>query len=146
MKGNSCSGVAAAAPENAMAPMASAPNAAARREFSLNASGLNIGRPLSDRPRAPVRRVVGSITTGRGFQKFCVRTPKWFRRGRELFRGGVATKQSFPMLAAGAAILAEAFTQSLSFRQRDGPQGPAMHVPRAFISAKVLPARLDANI
>jgi hypothetical protein len=49
------------------------------------------------------------------------------------------------MLAAGAAILAEGFTQSLSFRQRDGPPGPAMHVPRTFISAKVLPARLDAN-
>jgi hypothetical protein len=52
MKGNSCSGVAAAAPENAIPPIASAPKAAARREFSLNASRLNVGRPLSDRCRA----------------------------------------------------------------------------------------------
>jgi hypothetical protein len=47
MNGNSGSGVAAADPENATAPIASAPKAAAaRREFNFKASRLNIGRPL----------------------------------------------------------------------------------------------------
>src|ERR1019366_3238568 len=88
MKGNSCSGAAAAEPENAIVPIASAPKAAARREFSFNASRLNIGGPLFERPRAPVRRVVDRITSGQRFPVVCVKTPKWFRWGRELFRLG----------------------------------------------------------
>ena len=46
MKGNSGSGEAAADAENAAAPIAMAPKAAARREFSFNASRLNMARPL----------------------------------------------------------------------------------------------------
>src|ERR1700722_8218338 len=46
-KENSCTGDAAAEADNATTPMASAPKAAAaRREFNLIASRLNIGRPL----------------------------------------------------------------------------------------------------
>src|SRR5260370_15576230 len=116
MKGSSCSGVAAAAaPENAMVPIASAPKVAARQEFSLNASGLNIGRPCLI-AIAPVRRVVVAIAMGRKFQDVCVKHEKWFRRARELFRGGVATKQCFRRPAPGAAILADGFTPSLSCR------------------------------
>ena len=46
IKGNNGSGDAAAEAENATAPIAMAPKAAARREFSLNASRLNMARPL----------------------------------------------------------------------------------------------------
>src|SRR5258705_504056 len=70
MNGNSCSGVAAAEPENAMAPIASAPKAAAaRREFSLNASRLSMIRPLLDRPDASFGALGGSLSD-KGFRKF----------------------------------------------------------------------------
>jgi hypothetical protein len=42
MKGNSGNGAAEAAPEKATTPIASAPKAAARRQFSLRVLGLNI--------------------------------------------------------------------------------------------------------
>src|SRR5450759_2731383 len=45
MKGNSGSGPAAAAPEKAIVPIASAPKAAARRALSLNMSRLNMVVP-----------------------------------------------------------------------------------------------------
>jgi hypothetical protein len=46
MKGNSGSGEAAAGAESTTAPIAMAPKAAARQEFSFNASTLNMARPL----------------------------------------------------------------------------------------------------
>src|ERR1700687_1869755 len=82
-KGNSCSGAAAAEPENAIPPIASTPKAAARRELSLNASRLNIGSPLFDR-LAPVRRIVGRITIGQGFQNVCVTGGKMVSSGTEI--------------------------------------------------------------
>src|SRR5260370_30075490 len=116
MKANSRSGVAAAAaPENAMVPIASAPKVDARQEFSLNASGLNIGRPCLI-AIAPVRRVVVAIGMGRKFQDVCVKHEKWFRRARELFRGGVATKQGFRRSSAGAAVFTGRVTTSLARR------------------------------
>ena len=85
----------------AEAPGGGAPKAAAaRREFNFNASRLNIGRPLSDRPRAPVRRVVAASFTGQRFQELCVKTPKWFHPGRELFRRRfiqIAPRQSYSL-------------------------------------------------
>jgi hypothetical protein len=60
MKGNSWNGAAAAWPENATAPIVTAPNAAAaRREFSLRQfsfNELNIGRPLFAPARHLARR------------------------------------------------------------------------------------------
>jgi hypothetical protein len=77
MKGNSCSGVAAAAPENAMVPIASAPKLAARREFSLNASRLNIGPPLFDR-RCAFGALLGGSLTGNGFRMFASKAKNGF--------------------------------------------------------------------
>jgi hypothetical protein len=76
-----------------MAPIASALKAAARREFSLNVSRLNIATPLSDF-FALIRRVVNGISTGQRFQDVCAKAAKRFRRGKELFRRGFARTQS----------------------------------------------------
>ena len=65
-----CSGVAAVEPENAMVPIATAPKAAAaRRQFSLNASRLSMIRPLFDRPGASFGALTGSLSD-KGFRKF----------------------------------------------------------------------------
>jgi hypothetical protein len=70
--------------ENAVAAIASAPKAAAaKRVFSLNE--LNIGRPLFYAQSRRFRRVVGERCTGEPFQDICTKSPKWFRRVRELF-------------------------------------------------------------
>src|ERR1700692_3482541 len=92
-KGNSCSGVAAAEPENAMVPIASAPKAgAAQRQFSLNASRLSMIDPCLS-ARAPISarcwqdhyrtRVSGCLRQRR----------KMTSSGKELFRRGVAKKE-----------------------------------------------------
>jgi hypothetical protein len=70
MKGNSCSGVAAAAPENAMVPIASALKVAARREFSLNASRLNLGRPCLIALARPFGASLDQSLAGEGFRMF----------------------------------------------------------------------------
>jgi hypothetical protein len=94
-KGNSCSGVAAAAePENAIAPIASAPKAAAaQRQFGLNASELSMGISCLS-ALAPVSapcwpdhyrtRVSGSLRQRR----------KMISSGKDLFRRGVAKKKN----------------------------------------------------
>jgi hypothetical protein len=68
--------------------MASAPNvAAAKREFSLRESlnELNICRPLFA-PCAPVSGAsLAQTCTGQAFRDVCTKSPKWFRRGKELF-------------------------------------------------------------
>src|SRR5512141_2652869 len=92
MNGNSCSGAAEAAPENATVANASAPKAA-RRELRFNASGLNMVVPCLEVClcalsffSAPLRRSVRATSTGRRFQNVCVETAKWFRHGKEIFR------------------------------------------------------------
>ena len=57
---DSGSGEPAAAPENAIAPIASAPKATARRELNVNPSRLNIGRPLFE----PCRTSFGALLRG----------------------------------------------------------------------------------
>jgi hypothetical protein len=51
--------------------------------FSLNE--LNIGRPLFYALSRRFRRIVGETCTGEPFQDICTKSPKWFRRVRELF-------------------------------------------------------------
>src|SRR6478672_2685235 len=71
MKGNSCSGVAAAEPENAIAPIASAPKAAAaQRQFNLNASRLSMRGPLFDRPGAVFGALLSGSVSDKGFRMF----------------------------------------------------------------------------
>src|ERR1019366_2885423 len=70
MKGNSCSGAAAAEPENAIVPIASAPKAAARRKFSLSASRLNIGRPLFECFSRQFGASLAGSLAGDGFRMF----------------------------------------------------------------------------
>src|SRR5258707_14030298 len=69
MKGNSCSGVAATEPENAMVPIASAPRAAAaRRKFSLNGSRLNTVGALFERSGASFGASLWAALPGDGFR------------------------------------------------------------------------------
>src|SRR5712671_7729230 len=71
MKGNSCSGVAAAEPENETVPIASAPKAAAAgRQFGLNASRLSMIRPLFDRPDASFGALLSGSVSDKGFRMF----------------------------------------------------------------------------
>ena len=85
----SSSGAAEAAPENPIAPSASAPRATARREFATHPSRLNIVVPCFLKSVCPPRRSFGAllaqISTGQGFQNVCVRAAKWFRRGKDCF-------------------------------------------------------------
>jgi hypothetical protein len=53
------------------------------RVFSLNE--LNIGRPLFYAQSRHFRRVVAQVSTGEAFRDIFTKSPKWFRRVRELF-------------------------------------------------------------
>src|SRR5258706_5930523 len=80
MKGNSCSGAAAAEPENEMVPIASAPKAAAaQRQFGLNASRLSMICPPFDRPDASFGALTGSLSD-KGFRKFASKAQNDFGR------------------------------------------------------------------
>jgi hypothetical protein len=66
--------------ENAIVPIASAPKAAA-----ASFDDLNIGRPLSAPCRANFGASLPQTSTDQPFQDVCTKSPKWFRRVRELF-------------------------------------------------------------
>src|SRR5439155_23196811 len=86
-KGNSGSGAAAAEPENAIVPIASAPKAtAARREFSFNASRLNIARPCFRARQFGVS--LTGISTGQRFQEVCVKRQNGFVGAEKCFVAG----------------------------------------------------------
>jgi hypothetical protein len=79
--GNSGSGAAAAEVEHAIAPIASAPIAAA-----ASFDDFCIGGPLEFAPcRAIFSASLPQTSTGQPFQDVCTKSPKWFRRVRELF-------------------------------------------------------------
>jgi hypothetical protein len=72
--GKSWVGCAAIAePENAIAPIASAPKAAARREVAINLLRLSIGRPLSHRLLdwlGASSALLKKLLPGKGFSSF----------------------------------------------------------------------------
>jgi hypothetical protein len=60
----------------------------------LNVSALNIGGPLFFALSRSFGASLAGSSTGQRFPVVCVKAAKWFRRGGEMFRRGVAGKRS----------------------------------------------------